>query len=241
VLDFVDWFTARSEEVLGKYTSRVDGFLAEAGDRYRWREDRVQCSRSRSEYHLNMVGAELMSRAFRPEFRSSETTAVLIPGCMRARAAEDCKAVRVREGLRCEGCVPQCHVNQLREMGRRHAFETYIIPHASDLSLWSPRHGQPRRGVIAVACVTTLVEGGWELKRYGVCAQCVLLDFSGCKKHWHPEGVSTTLNMRELKRVLGNRATMTAELSEPAREPSYVSGYAPASHAEGTGRGRRDG
>ncbi|MEJ2636983.1 MAG: DUF116 domain-containing protein, partial [Calditrichia bacterium] len=77
----------------------------------------------------------------------------------------------------------------------------YIIPHASDLSLWSPRPGRPRRGVIASACVTTLVEGGWELKRYGVPAQCVLLDYSGCKKHWHCEGFPTALNVRELKRI----------------------------------------
>jgi hypothetical protein len=87
-------------------------------------------------------------------------------------------------------------------MGRKHNFETYIIPHASDLSLWFPKPDQPRRGVVAVACVTTLVEGGWELKRYGVCAKCVLLDYSGCKKHWYSEGVSTTLNIRELKRIL---------------------------------------
>ncbi len=94
-------------------------------------------------------------------------------------------------------------MNQLREMGLRQGFDVYIIPHASDLSLWSPRAGQPRRGVVAAACVTTLVEGGWELKRYDVPAQCVLLDRAGCRKHWRCEGVTTALNMRELKRKLG--------------------------------------
>ena len=58
------------------------------------------------------------------------------------------------------------------------------------------------RGVIASACVTTLVEGGWELKRYDVPAQCVLLEYSGCRKHWHADGVPTALSMRELKRIL---------------------------------------
>jgi hypothetical protein len=56
--------------------------------------------------------------------------------------------------------------------------------------------------VIAAACVTTLVEGGWELKRYDVPAQCVLLDYSGCKKHWHSVGIETALNVRELNRIL---------------------------------------
>jgi uncharacterized protein len=205
VFDFVEWFIRLSEESLGQYTLNVDHFLAETRDRYRWREDRVQCTRSRAEYHLNMVGAEVMNRAFRQDYNSTEAKAVLVPGCMRARPEGGCKAVRVREGLQCEGCLPHCHVNQLREMGRKYDFETFIIPHASDLSLWVPRTGHLRRGVVAVACVTTLVEGGWELKRYGVCAQCVLLDFSGCNKHWHCEGISTSLNMRELKRRLDCR------------------------------------
>ncbi len=211
VFKFVDWFIARSEQTIGEFTNNVDEFLSESGDRYRWREDRVQCSRSRPEYHLNMVGAEMMNRAFRQDFNNTDSKALLVPGCMRARTEEECEAERMHEGLRCKGCLPECHVNQLREMGRKHNFETYIIPHASDLSLWSPRPDQPRRGVVAVACVTTLVEGGWELKRYGVCAQCVLLDYSGCKKHWHRDGVSTTLNIRELKRIL--KVQMTSSLN----------------------------
>jgi hypothetical protein len=54
----------------------------------------------------------------------------------------------------------------------------------------------------ASACVTTLVEGGWELKRYDVPAQYILLDYSGCKKHWHGTGIATELDIRKLKRIL---------------------------------------
>ena len=86
--------------------------------------------------------------------------------------------------------------------GKVKEFTNEVIAHASDLSLWSPKAGMESRGVIASACVTTLVEGGWELKRYDVPAQCVLLDYSGCKKHWHCEGISTELNIRELKRII---------------------------------------
>jgi hypothetical protein len=100
-------------------------------------------------------------------------------------------------------------------MGRIHDFEVCIIPHASNLSLWSPRPGEPLRGVVASACVTTLVEGGWELKRYNVPAQCVLLDYSGCRKHWHPEGVPTAFNVRELKRILDTRAGRAANTQQP--------------------------
>ncbi|MGE5458203.1 MAG: DUF116 domain-containing protein, partial [Methanococcaceae archaeon] len=164
--NFTTWFIGASEQELGMYTANVEKFLKDAPEHYRWREDRISCTRHRSEYHLNMVGAELMNRAFRSDFEKTERKAVLLPGCMRGRSAEECKASKVPGGLRCEGCLPECRVNQLREMGKKNNFETFIIPHASDLSLWGPRKGETLRGVIASACLTTLVEGGWELKRY---------------------------------------------------------------------------
>lgn len=201
---FTIWFEKRSEQVLGKYTENVESFLESSGTNYRWREDRIQCTRSRLEYHLNMVGAELMNRAFRRDFKRAEERVILVPGCMRAKPPEECEAVKMKEGLVCSDCDRKCRVNQLKMMGRKHNFGVYIIPHASDLSLWSPREGRPLRGVIASACVTTLVEGGWELKRYDVPAQCVLLDYCGCSKHWCSEGIPTKFNMGEFKRILNN-------------------------------------
>jgi hypothetical protein len=201
---FTSWFHDQSIIAIGKYTENVEKFINNTKEKYRWREDRVSCSRSRMEYHLNMVGAELMNRAFNAEFYDTDQKVVLLPGCMRGRQQEDCKAVRVKEGLICQGCMSQCRVNQLREMGKRNNFDVCIIPHASDLSLWAPVPGRPKRGVLASACVTTLVEGGWELKRYDVPAQCVLLDYSGCQKHWCSQSVPTELNIRELKRKIFN-------------------------------------
>jgi uncharacterized protein len=203
VFKFVDWFKSRANIVLGEFTENVANFLTESGNHYYWREDRVQCSRTRDEYHLNMVGAEIMNRAFKKDFINTEVKAILVPGCMR-KNINKCKAKKIKEGLICINCDSKCNVNKLREMGTNNNFKVFIIPHASDLSLWAPKPGKPKRGVIAIACVTTLVEGGWELKRYGVCAQCVLLDYSGCKKHWHKEGVQTDINIRELKRILNN-------------------------------------
>lgn len=201
--EFTKWFDVSSAETLGKYTEDVQNFLENADESYRWREDRIQCSRTRLEYHLNMVGAELMNRAFKADFLETKERVVLVPGCMRGKSEEECEAVKVKEGLICRGCLPECRVNHLREMGKKHNFEVYIIPHASDLSLWSPHEGRPKRGVIASACVTTLVEGGWELKRYNVPAQCVLLDYSGCKKHWCRQNnhLPTMFNVRELRRI----------------------------------------
>lgn len=199
---FTFWFNENAKKELGKYTENVNTFLKNAKDHYKYREDRIQCSRSESEYHLNMVGAELMNRAFRSEFKKTEGKALLVPGCMRILSADKCKAIKVEGGLKCVGCTTECRVNSLREEGKKENYTVYIIPHASDLSLWSPSKRQESLGVVASACLTTLVEGGWELKRYSVPAQCVILDYCGCKKHWHPTGVPTELNKTELHRIL---------------------------------------
>jgi hypothetical protein len=204
IAEFRNWFENTTLIELGKYTSNVDAFLGKSKKKYRWREDRISCSRTRVEYHLNMVGAELMNRAFRKDFIDTDATALLLPGCMRIRLNDECEANREPKGLKCVGCDTRCRVNEYRKLGEQKNFEVYVIPHASDLSQWSPKDGSPRKGVVASACVTTLVEGGWELKRYGVPAQCVLLDYSGCKKHWHPEGMPTHINKHELERIILN-------------------------------------
>ncbi len=202
ISDFTNWFKKNSEEKLGKYTENVQPFLYNSSEKYKWREDRISCTRTRAEYHLNMVGADLMNRSFHDDYSNTTSTSVLLPGCMRFRPADKCEAIKEAKGLKCIGCESKCRVNQFKVMGEKKNFEVYVIPHASDLSLWAPKGKDNRRGIIASACVTTLVEGGWELKRYGVPAQCVLLDYSGCKKHWHPTGVETSLNKKELERLL---------------------------------------
>lgn len=199
---FTFWFKENAVAELGSYTANVNAFLQQNGDKYRWREDRVQCMRGEFEYHLNMVGAELMNRALRSGFRKTLNKAVLMPGCMRKLPLTGCKAVKVPGGLKCTGCEDDCHVNKIRQKGLKDNFTVYVIPHASDLTQWSPSKQQRSLGVVASACLTTLVEGGWELKRYEVPAQCVVLDFCGCKKHWHPDGIETELNLAELDRIL---------------------------------------
>ena len=202
IREFTNWFEKQANESLGIYTQNVNSFLMNQHGKYKWREDRISCMRTRLEYHLNMVGAELLNRAFREDYQKTKTKSVLVPGCMRRLSANECKAVRVKVGLVCNSCLPGCNVNKLQEMGKKNNFDVFIIPHASDLSLWSPKAGMESHGVIASACVTTLVEGGWELKRYDVPAQCVLLDYCGCKKHWHCLGLPTEFNIRELRRIL---------------------------------------
>ena len=85
------WFEACSESALGRYTPHVDQFLAETFPRYRGREDLVFCGRRRVEYHLAMVGIEILNRAFRAAFLATGRKAVLVPPCMKARSDDDCQ------------------------------------------------------------------------------------------------------------------------------------------------------
>lgn len=202
VLSFTDWFEVESEHRLGMFTPNVDNFVSHNKGTYRWREDRFSCLRSRTEYHLNMVGAEIMNRAYRNEFISCKQKAVLLPGCMRARTEEKCQGIKTAKGIQCTGCESSCRVYQLREMGKRNGFDVMVIPHSTDLSKWSAKPGEEKTAVVGVACLSVLVEGGWELKRNNVPAQCVLLNECGCKKHWHKYGFPTELDVRELKRIL---------------------------------------
>ncbi len=200
-VDFAQWFDRASAAMLGEFTPNVEKFVNRETQKYRWREDRIACTRTRVEYHLNMVGAEIMNRAFRASFLPTDRKTVLVPGCMRSRPEKECQAMRVSEGLRCKGCDSACHVNRLRAMGEKNNFDVFILPHASDLSRWMSKPGNPSQGVVGVACLTTLIGGGWELKRHGVPAQCVLLNYCGCKKHWDPKGIPTELDMPEMKRI----------------------------------------
>lgn len=202
VLTFTDWFEMESELRMGIFTPNVEKFVAKKESDYRWREDRFSCLRSRTEYHLNMIGAEIMNRAYRSEFTSCNRKTVLLPGCMRARIEDKCEGRKTSKGILCTGCETACRVNQLREMGKRIGFDVMVIPHSTDLSKWSAKPGEEKTAVVGVACLSVLVEGGWELKRNNVPAQCVLLNECGCQKHWHQYGFPTELDVRELKRVM---------------------------------------
>lgn len=205
VLALALWFTEHSLEALGCFTVHVESFLHDIHPSYRWREDRIFCGRERVEYHLNMVGAEMMNRAFRPRFLHTESKELLLPACMRAHPAKECQACVTADGTRCSSCTPGCNVHALTQLGSQWGFGVCLIDHESSLnaSLMARWANQQTTGVIGVACVLNLLGGGWKLRAAGIPAQCILLDYCGCKNHWHPEGVTTELNTAQLKQVLG--------------------------------------
>lgn len=199
------WFEARSEETLGAYTPNVDEFIHQENPFYRWREDVIFCSRQRVEYHLAMVGTEILNRSFHHQFQTTERRVVLLPPCMKAKLNDGCEAVETPLGERCMACEASCRVHQLTKLGEKHGFSVLIMPH--DLDVFSGNGQEPSSrgatGVVGVSCPLTNPAGGWEMKKVGTPAQGVLLDYCGCPWHWHEEGIATDINFKQVLKVLG--------------------------------------
>jgi hypothetical protein len=207
---FARWFEYEAEEALGEYTRYLDVYLNTGLKKHRWKEDIIFCARTEAEYHLNMVGAEIMNRAYKKSFDSSEEKAVLIPACMRLLPdkgrhvqGDYCKAERRGLDYICTNCSAGCRVHQLNKLGEKENFKVYIIPHSSDFSAWLREHGlNSNIGTVGVACINNLISGGLELKSLDIPAQCVFLDYCGCKNHWHKAGFPTDINFKRLNSVL---------------------------------------
>jgi hypothetical protein len=203
IVRFAAGFEGRGDRALGSFTRGVDPFLRDALPRRRWREDAMQCARRRTEYHLNMVGAEILNRAWRAEFLACRRHVVVMPGCMRRRDDAGCAAERDGLDLRCTGCTRGCAVDAATRVAARAGAQAVAVTHGSDFSrfLRSPALAGGDVGIVGVACVPGLLGAGWRARAAGFPAQCVLLEASGCV-HWRDEPVPTAIDVGELERAL---------------------------------------
>ncbi|MDF2503840.1 DUF116 domain-containing protein [Clostridium sp.] len=198
---YASWFNIRSEEVIGKYTLNIASFFKNEYPKHRFKEDIIFCGRQRVEYHLNMVAAEIMNRAFKNDFLKTKIKKLFLPICMRYNREENCKSKPKQEGYACGRCTAKCKVSKLTEMGKQYGFEVLIIPHgSSDFTDENVKYGEI--GIIGVACVLNLMSGGWKARDLNLVPQCVVLDYCGCKKHWNDKGIVTDININQLNKIL---------------------------------------
>lgn len=200
ILSFADWFKEHSAGVLGKYTSNVEKFLEQSLKKHRWCEDLIFCGRPQVLYHLGMFGAEVMNRAFRKDFINTQRKVVLVPICLRAQD-KNCQYTKTSHGNACTKCTKDCLVKQLTELGEKHDFEVYIVFHQS--AAFAKNFLDDQLGVIGIGCINNLLSGGWEVKSLGHHAQCVILDYCGCKQHWHDTGIVTDINLNAFLQTMG--------------------------------------
>lgn len=200
---FAMWFEQQSLSALGKYTEGVEPFLEKVKEKYKWREDLIFCSRQRVEYHLNMAGAEIMNRAYKSDFIKTKRKAVFLPACIRKNLDGKCKARVNKDIMCCSSCDSQCQVNKIKALGKKYDYEVFIIPHES-AAFSDKTINVGELGIIGIACITNLLAGGWKAKALGIPAQCIMLDYCGCKNHWDDEGFSTSINMDQLEKLMNN-------------------------------------
>ncbi|MBD3276509.1 MAG: DUF116 domain-containing protein, partial [Candidatus Marinimicrobia bacterium] len=210
MIDFAESFKREAQEWFGEYTGEISAYIKSESPKKRWQENVIFCARREIEYILNLVGSELMNRAFQPAFYDSKKQFALLPACMRNNP-DRCQAKRLDIEMTCTGCDEECNVYRYREMGRREGFAVRIIPHSSDFSRWLKDWAVDKDyGVIGVACPLHLIAGGLELRKLNISAQCVFLDYCGCKNHWHEDGIMTDLNGNHLLKTVRGRSAEAA-------------------------------
>ena len=194
------FFETISRKQLKEFTPHVENYRLTVRQKHKNKEDLLFCSRQLIEYYLNMVGAEILNEAFRPDFLHTKEKLILLPGCMPARK-EKCQAVSTSQGYDCKGCTHYCPVYRIKKIAQPYGARTFVIHHESEL-YQKVEEKKEGIGLIGIACVLNLLSGGWKAKRMGYIPQCVLLDYCGCKQHWHPTGLVTELNEKRLESLL---------------------------------------
>ena len=205
-------FDIESAPELDLYTEGIVEYLHELAPRTTWRYDNEQVRRSRLEYHLGMLGTEILNREFRERFAASKRKVVLAPACMRARqlareTEEKCQAVETPLGFLCRGCTPTCRVHQITQIGKKSGFEVFIFQDRMRNSImqdWSRLDGV---GILEIACALTAWDYGWELEDAGIPAQGLLLDYATCRDYWNPARptdsvVVTDTNINKIRKEL---------------------------------------
>jgi hypothetical protein len=205
-LALAEAFAEDSQRALGIYTERVEHFLSEIAPTYRRRYDSELVSRSRLEYHLGMLGTEILNRVYRERFLAAGRKIVILPPCMRAQPEEKCKARPTPFGAQCGACTPSCRVHQITTLGEKlqtaspeAGFDVFIIP--DELRVFGSGAGMGDIGVVGVSCVLTNWSGGWDADALGVPAQGLLLDYVGCSYHWDEMGIPTDTNLNKLVEI----------------------------------------
>lgn len=195
---FGQWFQNEAKKAFGLYTQNVLPFIKLKHASYLGREDYFFTGRSEAEYHLNLLAAEIMNRNMRQQFIQTKKKILLLPSCM-VRGNECIATVQVG-GKICSHCTPNCHISKSTRSMLEIGIETRIVDHATgfraSLKQWAH---QQETGLIGTACLLNLISGGMEMKKLNIPAQCVFLDYCGCKKHWTSRGVPTNINLEQVK------------------------------------------
>jgi hypothetical protein len=203
--NFGQWFQVRSREILGDVTAPVEEFCKRAREQDGQRQDAALRGRHEVEYHLNLLTAVILNCAWHDRFTASEKKLLILPGCMRRRGANGCQALKTRLGLACTGCDEDCSVYRASICAAAYNVSTVVITHGSAVFAKDRVGAIKEEGyaVIGVACALSLQAGGWQAQDAGIPAQCLPLNFAGCKRHWvdKEQDMPTEIDLEVLCRI----------------------------------------
>lgn len=193
-------FNKRSDKVLGSFVENIDKYLINIEMEHKNKEDIIYCSKGKRQYYFNMFAADILNNLYRDRFLKSEEKLIFVPSCMRS-IKNKCCSISSDMGFKCVGCSKECNVNKLTQIGKDNKFVVRIIPHESSLFVKEDIRNK-NIGIIGIACVTNLLSGGWKAIRLGFNPQCVILNYSGCSKHWCKNPLMTEINIEEFNKVM---------------------------------------
>lgn len=227
---FAIWFEKVCKSRLGSYTIHVSPFVEQAKSTYKNREDYGLATRKEIEYHMNMIAAEILNRALRDRFMAAKRKIVLLPTCMQIEEGKICRARQEGIERKCTGCNVQCNVGKASNELKKYEVDVYLIPHSSNFSKTLQRwQDVPDVALVGVACVLNLLLGGYEMIGLDIPSQCVYLNYCSCKKHWDEKGVTTSVDIKQLFRILGieerNKYEYPTERIALVNEDDEILGY----------------
>ncbi len=201
--EIAELFEQEAQKSLGKYTSGVNDFKHQNLKEYKFREDYFFCGRTEVEYHLNMFGAEILNRRLQAGFEKAKNKVVLLPTCMCRPKGNICQAKTENGNLICGKCNFECQAFQITLSNNQKNVQTILMPHSSNFSAFLEKwKNQSETALVGVACVLNLLTGGYEMQNLNIPSQCVFLNHSGCKGHWHTCKKPTTMDPVQLNKIL---------------------------------------
>ena len=194
---FVAHFEAVCDGTLSKYFPTLNEFHSEVLANRLPREDHILCGKSKREYWLNFVCAEIFSRLDEDAFKLSKKKSVLIPRCMIAPEMW-CSRRRTSKGDTCVGCTEGCPAREASEWSIRKGARPVIIPskrRAFRRFTTTRRH--EGEGVLGICCAAHLLEGVLKARRLKHPFSFALLDFPGCR-HWRKDVIPSTVYLKRI-------------------------------------------
>lgn len=198
----LDTFELRAQKALGSTTCGVEGFHKSLPQSDRWREDALFRRKSTLVYHINMLASEIMNWGLSKKFLATSKRVILAPACMSKADGKNCERKKVGQDILCNECTDTCNIAKLTKVCRKNGLELVIVPHSGAFTRWLKRwENTTEKGIIALACPLNIVVGGYQMRELNIPSQCVLLDYSGCTKHWGPKFNATEVNISRLIKV----------------------------------------